>query len=185
MQKIQRGRCDDPNRDYDENMFDQFDRNEVFDDGILTYRAAREKFFSLETNEQRLSRVTDALTKNLSLFAKDTPPQNSLETALTCRALSTYLRKNYPDNADTWKLYEEASLAAILQSLSNVNFSDGQLFIRALPEILRLPYPAVDAIRRVALQILPQIMELMSFNVMWGDWSEIHFIQDLLKLEEH
>lgn len=150
----------------------------------MHYRAARAENFSLETNEQRFVRVTDALTKNLSLFAKDTPPQNSLETALTCRALSTYLRKNFPDAADTWRLYEEASLAAILQSLSNVNFPDSQLFISALPEILRLPYPAVNAIRRAAIELILQITNILHFNNLWAEYVELDYIRELLKLEE-
>ena len=160
------------------------DYNEIFDDSILTYRANREKNFSFETDEQRIARVTDALAKNLSLFANDTPPQNSLETALTCRALSTYLRKNFPDAADTWRLYEEASLAAILQSLREISFVDAQLFISALPEILRLPYPAVDGIRNAAFQIISQMLKAFRLNDMWKDYADLDYIQDLLKTEK-
>ena len=94
------------------------------------------------------------------------------------------MRKNFSNDADTWRLYEEASLAAILQLLSNVNFPDSQLFISALPEILRLPYPAVNAIRREAIKIISETMNAFHLVNMWSIYNDLDYIRELLKLEE-
>ena len=48
-------------------IFDDYDRNEIFDDGILKYRAARAKNFSFVSDAQRINRVTETLTKTLSV----------------------------------------------------------------------------------------------------------------------
>ena len=72
----------------------------------------------------------------------------SVEAALTCRGLSTYLREKFPDD-DIWKVYEKSSLSAVLTSLGNLNVVDLQLFLRELPNLLS---------NVLTLKILPQIM---------------------------
>ena len=167
--KQSRGRADF-NVKYKNDWFDMYDRNEELDDGILKYRAARAENFSLESDAAKVQRVTKALTETLSRFAND--ELSDLETALTCRAASNYLGL---------KLHEEASLAAILKSVDNITVADAQLFIRELPKLLRLPYPAVEDLRGVALQIIKQLKDYMRLNYMWRDYVEMDYIRDFLK----
>ena len=163
-----------------ERLFELCDRNDVFDDDILKYRAAREKNFVLEDENQRLNRVFTALAKNLSSFAQDVLLNDKMETALTCRALSTYLRKKFPDD-DRLKTFEEASLEAILKSFSGMGFSDARLLIRELPDLLTLPYPITDELRLACLDIISELMYIMNTNHMWKDYVELDCLQRLLK----
>ena len=171
--KIMRGWPLSAKAPYSHEYFTFYDRNEVFDDGILKYRAARAEKFSLETDAAKVRRVTNALTAALSKFAND--ELSDLETALTCRAASNYLGL---------KLYEEASLAAILKSLENVTVADAQLFIRELPRLLNLPYHVVDELRGVALQILAQLKELAKVRFDWRGYVELDCFSELLKIKE-
>ena len=131
-------------------IFNAKDRNDVFDDGILKYRAARIDKFSLEHDEQKIRRITDALIKTFE-------DQNfSIETALTCRAVSNYLGE---------KLLEEASLGAVLKSIeSGIDLADIRILLGELPELLPLPYPAVKEIRVACLNIISKIMEPLRAN---------------------
>ena len=167
--KRERGRLD-TNIKYALEQFDLYNRNEEFDDGILKYRAARSEKFSLEPDAAKVRRVTKALTETLSKFANN--ELSDLETALVCRAASNYLGL---------KFHEEASLAAILKSLAETNYVAAQLFIRELPKLLRLPYPAVEDLRGVALQIIPKLMDFMRLNCLWGDYVELDYIRDFLE----
>lgn len=178
--KVQRGWACADNNPYNKDVFNRRDRNEEFDDGILKYRATRAEKFFLENRRQQLNRVTDTLTEILSAYTSGT--LLDLETALTCRALSTYLRENFPADADSWRICEEISLSALLESLSNVDLFTAQLLIRVLPDILRLPYPAVKEVRNATIQIIPRIMKEMSFRAMWGDWAELDYSFDLITL---
>ena len=174
--KVNRGRPETINNWLVKETFELQDRNEEFDDGILKYRAARAKNFSLESFDQKFSRMAEALIETLSEAGL------SLETALTCRALSNYLLKKFPNDAVYWKICEENSLNAILNSLNKISFADARLLIRELPNLLSLPYPAVKDLRVAALNIISQLMNTMRLNSMWKDYAELDYIQDLLKL---
>ena len=168
--KMPRGfACSDENP-YDKKYFETHDRNEVFDDGILNYRAARAEDVSLETDAAKVRRVTNALTATLTKYAND--ELSDLETALVCRAASNFLGL---------KVHEEASLAAVLKSLDGTTIADAQLLIRELPKLLRLPYPAVNELRSVALQIIQKLMDFMRVNKLWEDYVELDYIGDLLE----
>lgn len=123
------------------NEFKSRDRNEEFDDGILKYRDARADSFTLEGNEDRFNRVTAALIETLSQYTNGR--LYNLETTLTCRALSTYLREHFPNDADYWRICEQVSIEAILKSLRDASFTGAQLLIRDLPNLLAMPYPEV------------------------------------------
>lgn len=167
-----RGRADTVLK-WTENYFKLYDCNDVFDDGILKYRAARAENFSLKSDEQRLSRVTNALIKTLSRFANE--EISDLETALTCRALSHYLLKKFHD--DRFKIFEEASLAAILNSLDGLKIFDVMLLIRELPDLLFLPYPIVAEIKNAALQIILQMMKFQREGKFQKELADLHFLQ--------
>ena len=114
--------------------------------------------------------MTEALTETLSAYANGAT--FSLETALTCRAVSSYLHL---------KVHEEASISAILNSLKGITIAEAQLLIRDLPNILRLPYPAVEEIRKVALNILTQFIDVAKMRLNWSHYAELDYIKDLLK----
>ena len=173
---MSRGRATRINGEKKLEWFDMYDRNEVFDDGILKYRSAREENFSLEGKRERIDRVIEALIEILSSDAK-----LSLETALTCRALSTYLRKNFPNDVEYFRICEKNSLAAILKSLEGLTLADAQLFISDLPNLLHLPYPAVEEIYHAAEEILSQLMYNAKVRADWRNYVELDFLQELLK----
>ena len=155
-----------------------YDRNEVFDDGILRYRAARAENFSLPNEAQRFARVNDALTKILSAYADG--KTFSLETALTCRSAASLLREKFPHD-ERFKIFEDASLAAVLNSLDGLKFDDVQLLLSELPELLKLPYPAVDELRGACLQIISRTMDFMRVNAFWKDFVDMDNLRRLLE----
>ena len=165
--KIKRGRAGKASTYLTLDWFDMYNRNEVFDDGILKYRAARAKIFSLENDEQKFRRMRGALVK---IFLA----QNfSLETALTCTVASKLLQE---------KFLEEASLGAILKSLDGLKLSDARLFLDELPNLLCLPYPVVKELRGAAIQIISQTMNFMRENEFWKDFSDLENLRRLLKI---
>ena len=167
LAKVNKGRADKNENYFTVDWFDMYDRNEVFDDGILKYRAARADNFVLEHGERRFQRVTNALIKT---FAEE---KFSLEVALTCRAASNLLQK---------KLLEEASLGAILKSLDDLQLSDVRLLLSELPNLLKLPYPVVKDLRGVALEIISQTMDFMREKEAWKDFSDLEHMRRLIKL---
>lgn len=175
--KHKRGRADS-NIKWPVEYFNNYDRNEEFDDGILKYRAAREKIFSLKSDTQRISRVIETLIKTLSQYAAD--EISDLETALTCWALSAYLLKKFP-NEERFKVFEEASIAAILKSLDGLKLYEVQLLMDELPNLLILPYPIVEELRGVSVQITSQVMNLMREKSFWKDFMEWNYLHRLLK----
>ena len=165
--KIKRGRAGKASTYLTLDWFDMYNRNEVFDDGILKYRAARAKNFSLESDEQKFCRMKKALVK---IFLA----QNfSLETALTCTVASKLLQE---------KFLEEASLGAVLKSLDGLKLSDARLFLDELPNLLCMPYPAVKELRGAAIQIISQTMNFMRENEFWKDFSDLENLRRLLKI---
>ncbi|MBR2519196.1 MAG: glycosyltransferase family 92 protein [Selenomonadaceae bacterium] len=188
LKKVARGRADKGGiakelADKGENCidptwFNMYDRNEIFDDGILRYRAAREKIFSLPNDEQRFFRVHDTLTKILSAYASG--KKFSLETALTCRAVSSLLRKNFPYD-EHFKVYEEAALAAVLNSLEELSFADVQLLLSELPEMLKLPYPVVDELRGACLQIISRTLDFLRESGFWKDFVDMDNLRRFLE----
>ena len=167
LAKVNKGRADKDANYFTVDWFEMYDRNEVFDDGILKYRAARADNFSLESEEQRLKRVTDALIKTFEAG------KYSLETALTCRAASNLLGE---------KFLEEASLGAVLNALDDLKLSDVRLLLSELPNILALPYPVVKDLRGVALEIISQTQDFMRQKEAWKDFSDLEHMRRLIKL---
>lgn len=183
--KIKRGRPEGLNNWLHLEMFDIHDRNEVFDDGILKYRAERMKTYQPPDKSHADEHLLNALIKNLSpTFLPTTPPSfyaGKTETFLTCRAVATYLQSKLTDSTPA-KFFEEAALKAILRSFGVMNFADARLFLRELPKLLSLPYPVVKDIRQVALSLIRQLKNTFHMNIMWRDYIEFDYLQDLLKL---
>ena len=171
IKKIQRGRSDIPVNTYDMQTFDYYNHNEVFDDGILKYRASRT--FTPESTNRKLERVIETLTKILS----GTPA--NLETALTCLALSSYLRENV---LPEMSFCEELSLKKVAELSARMNFAEASLLLRELPKILRLPYPDVKKIRAACLEIIPQMLSPLREKVgVSRDYIELDYLLDFLR----
>ena len=170
MRKIARGRADKSANCINDSWFDMYDRNEIFDDGILYYQARRADSFELVDDMQRRVRMEDALIKILSAYADD--KLDDLETALTCRAASAYLRG---------AIYEEASLAAILKSLNGLTLSETRLLLSELPNLLGLPYPATAELRAASIQIISQLMDFMREKEQWREFVALDNLRGLLK----
>ena len=169
-----------------EMLFEAYDRNEEFDDGILRYRAERAKNFQLPDKTSTNERLLNALMKTLSpTLSQNTPPnfyRDKMETFLTCRAVAEYLKTKLTDDT-LQKFFEEASLRAILQTIASgeITFADVRIFLRELPTLLKLPYPVTKELHDIALQVIPQIMDVMHFNGMWKDFVELDYFMDSLK----
>ncbi|MBE8951785.1 MAG: glycosyltransferase family 92 protein [Quinella sp. 1Q7] len=171
--KLGKGRADKSTNYFSDEWFGIYDRNEIFDDGILKYRAARAEKFALETDEHRLHRMKTTLIATLAAYAENDFPADKLETALTCCAAAERLQE---------KIFAEASLAAVLKSLDGLNFSDAQLFLSELPNLLRLPYSAADDLRGAAIEIISRLIDFMRANECWKDFAKLEHLRRLLKI---
>ena len=170
---------------YNNEWFDVYNRNEEFDDGILKYRDERAKTFTPPDKSHAAERLLNALTVNLSpTLLANTPPNfyaGKMETFLTCREVAALLKTKLVEDTVA-KFFEEAALRAILYSINGMTFADARLFLRELPKLLALPYPAAKEIRAAALQIIPQLMSTLRLNIMWYDYVEMDYLNDILKL---
>lgn len=105
-----------------------------------------------------------------------------METFLTCLALSSYLKNNFL-NELTGNFFEEASLNAILKTFSSeIELHDIRIVIRELPNILRLKYSAVEDIRKICINLIPQVMEVMrqAGVHLWTEYRELDYLLNML-----
>lgn len=186
--KSQRGRSDTEMNTYNIENFDVNANSEEFNDGILKYRDEQAQNFQLPNKSRADERLFSALAKNLSpTLVPNTPPDfyaGKVETFLTCRAIAAYLQTKLTD-ASPAKFFEEASLKAILKTFtSGTSFADMQLLLSELPELLKLPYPAVEELREACLHIIPQMMNVMRLNTRWKDYVELDYIWRLLQIQK-
>ena len=179
--------------------FEEHDRNDVFDDEILRYRAVREKTLGggVETLLQRKKidypRILNSLLQNLlPTINRETPPQffaGKMETFLTCRAVANHLTAIKILDERDGKFFEELALRAIHKTLSTgMTFADAQLLISEIPTLLTLNYPAVNDIRGVLIKIIQQMTEILRLSItgipmfhLWRDIVELENILNLLK----
>ena len=185
-QKLLRGAADGNTIGYANYKFEDNDRNEVFDDGILKYAVARTKGFRFPDTARTHERVLNALITNLLPTLFTPPPKDfccgKFETFLTCRAVAEQLKTRFRDET-TANFFEESALKAALQALRiGVSLEDMSLFVAELPQLLALPYPAVDELRRAALELIEQLKTVWRLNVRWKDFVELDYLQDILKL---
>lgn len=195
-ERIARGKADQKKTGkYSETSFQSHDHNEVFDDGILHYRAERAKTFRLPDKSHAIERIFSALTANLSpTLLPNTPPQfyaGKLETFLTCRAVAAYLKTKLTDDASA-KFFEEAAIKAINRTLegNNLSVADVRLLLSELPDLLCLPYSSVKEIHLFCLNIIPRLMDIIRLNsdsnnfnryISWKNYVELDYLQRLLQ----
>ncbi len=156
---------------YEMEGFYQHDRNEVFDDGILNYRAARAENFSFEKNDEKISRVKNALVDTLTQDLSS----NTLETFLTCRALAEKLGDNMAEEYSLMQIYQLLSVA------DTTTYADLQLLSSAFPEILPRPFKIVkNIVKLFALKFLPLMIEVNKNEMNWKEIKELHYLRRLL-----
>ena len=149
--KLPKGSACYVNNPYVMEGFRNYDRNEVFDDGILRYRAARSDSFTFERAEERLRRVEAALVDTLTQRSPaNAPPEffvGKLETFLTCRAVAELL-----DVKIGGRSAEEYALAWIYQTLvraDSLTQAEMDLLIKNLPDLLARPFPLSGKLKRL------------------------------------
>ena len=184
LAKSNRGRSDIL-ANYSLEWFDNYDRNEVFDDGILKYRAARAQNFSLENDADKIRRVEKTLVDTLTSQSPFDAPAGfftgKLETFLTCRKLAEILGTRIGN-----KSAEEYALVWIYQTLNTdgvLTYADLQLFADVLPEILSRQFPVAKKIAQLFLQrTLPAMAETAKFCRPWKELKDIQYLQRMLNL---
>ncbi|MBO4779994.1 MAG: glycosyltransferase family 92 protein, partial [Selenomonadaceae bacterium] len=186
--KLERGRkgVDSQIKDpvtVDEESFAKNDRNDVEDDGILSYRDIRAeqytppKAFEREVYFKALEEVL------LPASRSDTPAEffeGKLETFLTCRALASVLRRSFPkDNRGAF--LEESALRAINRTqLSRISLTEVMELLNSLPPILAMPYPIVDDILKNCMSFVNQLMGDLRKNLRWESFVDMTNYLDLL-----
>ena len=181
--KVNRGSAWRPSNHRKMAMFDDFDRNEIFDDGILKYRAARAEKFFLESDVERFRRAENALIETLTQCSPfNAPPEffiGKLEIFLTCRALAEKLGIKIGNK--TAEEYALVWLHKILNSENILTYGELQLFVDTLPEILRRPFPLVKKILQVFSEIiLPTMSDATNSFQMYKDYKNLQYLQRLL-----
>jgi len=190
INKIQRGFACSSSNPYSDKIFNDYDRNEIFDDGILKYRATREKIFSFESDNERISRMISSVFKLLTECSPIDAPEEffvgKLETFLTCRAVAEKFQIKIYD-----KFAEELALNWIYATLIKANplmYAEVQIFMKALPEILSRPFQICRELKDLLqVNVLPRLCEaLKNGNVLKGreDWkmrSDVLYLQKLLR----
>ena len=174
--------------------FNEKDRNEVFDDGILKYRDERARNFRLPDKSHADERLLAALMENLLPTLVPNTPEDfyagKMETFLTCRAVAEYLKMRLT-NDNLAKFLEEASLKAIIKSINGMTFADARLLIRELPNLLALSYPVVNELCVESLNVISNMMNTLSMSKdlegynrhkRFKDFVELEHLQRLLKL---
>ena len=183
--KQARGYACDTSNPYSDFYFKTHDRNEVFDDEILKYRAARADFFSLESDAEKIHRTEKALIEILTQCSPLNPPpkffNGKLETFLTCRALAEILGTKIGN-----KTAEEYALIWIYQSFVQKNlftYAELQLFMSVLPEILARPFSVCKLINKIAQEkIFAVIYNDLKAAKEWEGFYDFRYIQRLLNL---
>ena len=182
--KVERGNADHVDNRYSMKNFDINLNNDEYDDGISKYRNERAKNFRLPDKSRADERLLNALMKNLSpTILPKTPPEfyaGKMETFLTCRAVSAYLKSRITNTAQA-NFFEEASLIAIMKSIGQMSFADARFLLSELPNLLRLPYPVVKELRNAVVQVIPNMMNVIHLNKMWKDYVELDYLRELLK----
>ncbi|MBR6013508.1 MAG: glycosyltransferase family 92 protein [Selenomonadaceae bacterium] len=197
--KVQRGTADAVFNIYKEDGYSHdTSANEVFDDSILKYRDERKIFYGVneenflgffaEKNKINNDKLFNVLMQNLSpLFAKNIPREfllGKMETFLTCRAASVYLRENIM-NENAGNFFEEMSLQAIYFTMTTeVSLPDIRLLIDELPKILKLKYPVVKDIRKGLEQIIPQILNMYRVYdpMAWKKFVNLKYLLEMLQI---
>ena len=170
---------------YTKILFDVSDRNEVFDDGILKYRAARAENFFIESDNERLRRVEKILIDILTECSPFDAPEKffvgKLETFLTCRAVAEKFGIKIGEH-----FAEEYALVWIYQCFMKktlFTYAELQLFLSELPALLAREFPLCKKLNRIAQEkIFPLIYSDLKAAQEWFGFYDFQYIQRLLQI---
>ena len=184
--KINRGSaCCDFNHKSME-RFHEYNRNEIFDDGILKYRIARAEKFSFENEDKRIIRVINSVVRTLTQNSPDNMPQeffkDKLETFLACRAIAERFQIKIGKH-----LAEELALVWIYYTLIKINLTTSEIrqLLKELPKILLLNFSVCENIKSlIENNILTFFLNGASKGRLerWWEYHEMEYIQKLLRL---
>ena len=185
-------------------------RNEVFDDGILKYRAVRQISYSRKFID--FDKIFNALTYNLLPINFDddmknflSSPKNQLEyfravnnfyintsadffqgrleNFLTCWGVSNFLKGKFLDE-DLSRNFEKISLSAVVKTLqSGTCLADLQFLMKEMPKFLELPYSVVDTIRKICIGMIREWQQTLQRNITSGD--RLPLWEEILRWDYH
>ncbi len=147
--------------------------------------------FPVESETARFQRISKAAQKNLLPENLQSVPKDffkgKLETFLICLAVSEKYKLKFTTEKETFAEYALYDISQTLQYHS-VNLEDCFLLLSVLPDILKMPYEIKENIRKLCIDTIPNLVELLrtqtSFRDMAYDWQRIIQIKDLLKMLE-
>ena len=198
MKKRNRGQADLPIlRNLSD--FEEHDKNDVYDDSILKYRAMRQELQSIqeekiESAQQINQRRFNALLRNLSPFIL---PVNllifddeqdifseKLHIFLTCLAIIRDLKANALLNEQDASFLEELLLKCIHRAIlkGSVEIWQVQLLIDELPKILSYKYPVIDDIKNTVKIFIPHFMNYRRMQNYWSSYKHLNYILQMLNI---
>ena len=78
--------------------------------------------------------------------------------------------------------FEEMSLIALYKSLlSEIKIGDVELVLKEMPKILVMPYPVVEKICAVLIEILGQIIKSLRTGGLWEQVVKLEHALEMLK----
>ncbi len=175
--------------------FYKLDRNDVYDDEILKYRAMRQELqksrggieSAQQINQRRFNAIIGTLSPlilsaNLSLFDdKNGIFSGKIHLFLTCWAVSRDLKTAGLNEQDT-TFFEELSLKCLYKSLlaGSVEIWQLQLLIDELPKILSCKYSIVNDIKETVISIIPQFMNYRRMQNNWTSYKQLDYLLQML-----
>lgn len=105
-----------------------------------------------------------------------------LHEYLTCRYVARFLNGKLLDDQSS-KFFEELSIKCALRSLvaSNIAIWQIQLLFSELPNLLPLKYNAVNELKNVCIQLIPQLKQQYRLQNNWQRYSQYDYLLGLLK----
>lgn len=174
-------------------QFNIWNRNEIFDDGIIKYRDARKAALIpagggmehlIYSKQVNYSRLFNALAQNLFPALSSEMQKEffngKVENFLTCLNLTSYLKGKILDDNCAY-IFEEMSLIALYKSLfAEIQIADVELLLREMPKILVMPYDVVEKIRTVLIEIIQQIMLAFRMQNAWQQFTDMEHELEML-----
>ena len=164
-------------------LFEKNDRNDEQDTDILGYRDRRRENFTPPKKFEREDYFQTLEKILLPAVRSDVPQEffsDKLEMFLTCRALAGVLRRTFPKD-NRGRFLEEAALRCINRThFTKLSLAEIMMMLNSLPQILGLPYPVVDDIRKNCMSFVRQIMSDLHRSARWERFAEMGKYLDLL-----
>ena len=172
-------------------------RNDIYDDGILKYRAMRQGLENArgggiesaqQINQRRFNALIETLSPiilpaNLSLFNDENDIfSGKMHVFLTCWAVSRDLKSSIL-NEDDANFFEELSLKCLYKSLlESVEIWQLQLLLEELPKILSYKYPVVNDIKEIIISAIPQFMNYRRMQNDWQSYKQLDYLLQIMNI---